>query len=142
MNRIVIVGGGTSGWMTAAALARFLDLSRWSVTLIESDEIGTIGVGEATIPMIRRFNHILEIDEDEFMRETQATFKLGIEFVNWGGIGDRYIHGFGKVGQELDGLSFHHYWLRMQQAVDLWDVAQKPEKLAGIKPIEAELLAA
>ena len=115
VRNVVIVGGGTAGWMTAAALSKLLGPA-YTIRVVESDEIGIIGVGEATIPHIRNFNAALDIDEDEFMRRTQGTFKLGIEFVNWGGIGDRYIHGFGKVGQELDGLSFHHYWLRMQQA--------------------------
>ena len=112
LRDIVIVGGGTAGWMTAAALSKLLNDS-YRIRLVESDEIGIIGVGEATIPHIATFNHILGIDEDEFLRETKGTFKLGIEFVNWGAIGDRYIHGFGKVGQELAGLPFHHFWLRM-----------------------------
>ena len=112
MNRIVIVGGGTSGWMTAAALARFLDLSRWQVTLIESDEIGTIGVGEATIPMVRNFNQALGIDEAEFMAATQASYKLGINFEGWGGFDQAYIHAFGLVGRGLGLLPFQHYWLR------------------------------
>ena len=112
IRTVVIVGGGTSGWMTAAALAKILQ-GKFTIQLVESDDIGTIGVGEATIPMIRRFNHILEIDEDEFMRETQATFKLGIEFVNWGHLGDRYTHGFGNIGQQLWTAEFHHYWLKM-----------------------------
>ena len=79
---------------------------------MESDEIGIVGVGEATIPHIVSFNRILGIDEDEFLRATRGTFKLGIEFVNWSAIGDRYIHGFGKLGPDLDGLPFHHFWLR------------------------------
>ncbi len=112
VRRIVVVGGGTAGWMTAAALSKVLD-RQYQVQLVESDEIGIIGVGEATIPNIKNFNQALEIDEDEFLRTTQGTFKLGIEFVDWGGLGDRYIHGFGKIGQELDGVPFHHYWLRM-----------------------------
>jgi tryptophan halogenase len=112
LRDIVIVGGGTAGWMTAAALSKHLE-DRCRIRLVESDEIGIIGVGEATIPHIATFNRMLGIDEDEFLRETKGTFKLGIEFVNWGAIGDRYIHGFGKVGQELAGLPFHHHWLRM-----------------------------
>jgi len=120
-RRIVIVGGGTAGWMTAAALSKLLNAS-YSIRLVESDEIGIIGVGEATIPNIKNFNAALEIDEDEFLRATQGTFKLGIEFVNWGAIGDRYIHGFGKIGQELDGVPFHHYWLRMAKEGDVRDL--------------------
>jgi tryptophan halogenase len=112
VRTIVVAGGGTAGWMTAAALSKFLGTD-YTIRLIESDEIGTIGVGEATIPHIQAFNRALGIDEDEFLRATCGTFKLGIEFRNWGAIGDRYIHGFGTIGQELDGVPFHHYWLRM-----------------------------
>ena len=114
VRNIVIVGGGTAGWMTAAALAKVLE-GQCSIRLVESDEIGIIGVGEATIPHIGEFNRALEIDEDEFMRATQGTFKLGIEFVNWGQVGDRYMHGFGFVGQATQALPFHHFWLRMQK---------------------------
>ncbi len=110
-KRITIVGGGTAGWMTAAALGRFLDAS-WSVSLVESDEIGTIGVGEATIPMIQNFNVALGIDEAEFLEATQGSYKLGIEFVGWGRPDERYIHGFGLVGRGLGLLPFQHYWLR------------------------------
>jgi tryptophan halogenase len=113
VRTVVIAGGGTAGWMAAAALSRFL-LPGTTVRLVESDEIGSIGVGEATIPHIRAFNHALGIDEDEFLRATQGSFKLGIEFRNWGALGDTYIHGFGPIGQELDGVPFHHYWLRMR----------------------------
>jgi len=112
---IVIVGGGTAGWMTAATLGKLLG-GQYSVRLVESDEIGIIGVGEATIPHIRLFNEALEIDENEFLAATQGTFKLGIEFVDWGALGERYTHGFGRVGPELTGVAFHHYWLRMRRA--------------------------
>jgi len=97
IKTIVIVGGGTSGWMTATSLATVLR-GRYEIRLVESDEIGIVGVGEATIPMIQRFNKVVGIDEAEFLRATNGTFKLGIEFVNWGKLGDRYMHGFGRLG--------------------------------------------
>jgi len=109
---VVIVGGGTAGWMTAAALAKLLS-QVCNVHLVESEEIGIVGVGEATLPHIRSFNERLGIDEAEFMARTRATFKLGIQFENWARIGDRYIHPFGVFGRGQGDLGFHQYWLRM-----------------------------
>ena len=98
INRVLVVGGGTAGWMAAAALSNKLKGLPVSIELVESEEIGTVGVGEATLPHIRAFNNTLNIDEPELMKATEATFKLGIEFCDWGQIGDRYIHSFGDFG--------------------------------------------
>ena len=113
--RLMIIGGGTAGWMAAACLRRFLPRD-WSVRLVESDEIGTVGVGEATIPQIRLFNDALGIDEDEFLAATQGTIKLGIEFRDWTRVGHRYMHAFGAIGRGLGLVDFHHYWLRARAA--------------------------
>ena len=112
IRTIVIGGGGTAGWMAAAAAARFLNEGQRRILLVESDAIGTVGVGEATIPPIRDFNNMLGIDEAEFIRETGATFKLGIEFVDWGALGERYLHPFGDPGHNFEGIAFHQYWLK------------------------------
>ncbi|MGJ8682532.1 tryptophan halogenase family protein, partial [Paraglaciecola sp.] len=110
-QKIVIAGGGTAGWIAAAGIAKQLG-KVVDVELVESEQIGTIAVGEATIPPMRTFHHLLGIDEQEFMRETSATFKLGISFENWKDIDQDYIHSFGKTGQESFFAEFHHFWLR------------------------------
>jgi tryptophan halogenase len=115
IQQLVIVGGGTAGWMAAAALARLLQ-GKVAIRLVESDEISSVGVGESTIPMIRLFNNVLGINEDEFVRETKATFKLGIEFKDWSRPGERYMHGFGRFGQDLRTVDFFQYWLKAWQA--------------------------
>lgn len=114
---ILIVGGGSAGWMTAAALSKQMPRGV-RITLIESEDIGTVGVGEATIPPIRLFNQTLGLDEREFMRRTQASYKLGIEFVNWGSKGNRYFHPFGPHGKPFDILAVHQHWLIARAAGD------------------------
>ncbi|TPG15817.1 tryptophan 7-halogenase [Sphingomonas koreensis] len=111
--QVIVLGGGTAGWMTAATLTRLLP-GQAQVHVVESADIGIVGVGEATLPHLRRFIATLGIDEAAFMAATGATFKLGIEFRDWGAIGERYFHSFGTFGRPLFGAGFHHFWLRMQ----------------------------
>ena len=111
---ILIVGGGTAGWMSAALLSQFRE-NGYRILLVESEDIGTVGVGEATIPQINLFNAALGIDEDEFLRATQGTIKLGIEFVDWLKIGHRYMHAFGAVGRDVGIVPFQHYWQRARR---------------------------
>ncbi|MGB6230779.1 MAG: tryptophan halogenase family protein [Litorimonas sp.] len=123
VGKIVIVGGGTAGWIAAASLAKLMG-GTLDIRLIESDAIGTIGVGEATIPQILNLNSALGIDEKDFLRRTNATFKLGIEFSDWGHLGERYLHTFGWVGLDLGNVPFHHYWARYRvdnPSADYWN---------------------
>lgn len=121
IRSVAIIGGGTAGWMAAAALARLIPTGV-AICLVESDDIGTIGVGEATIPPIRTFNDIIGIDENAFLRRTGGTFKLGIEFVDWARLGHRYMHPFGAFGADLDGISFHQFWLRLRALGEAPDI--------------------
>src|SRR6185295_2839527 len=111
VRRIVIAGGGTAGWMVAAGLSKTLG-KVLDIKLVESDEIGTVGVGEATIPTLVTFHRLLEINEQEFMAATQATFKLGIGFENWRAPGENYVHSFGTTGKDYWTAGFQHFWLK------------------------------
>ncbi|HEX8403974.1 MAG TPA: tryptophan halogenase family protein [Duganella sp.] len=115
IKKIVIVGGGTAGWMAAAPLAQRLGAG-CEIVLIESPDIGTIGVGEATLPTIRYYNAALGLDHADFIRKTQASFKLGIEFKDWGHIGNRFFHGFGDFGPRIENRSPHMHWLHLARA--------------------------
>lgn len=143
IENIVIIGGGTAGWMAASALSTLMARANIKVTLVESEAIGTVGVGEATIPKIALFNELLGIDENDFMKRTQATFKLGIEFVDWGRKGERYIHPFGAYGLDMEGVHFHHFWLKANKKnptipdlseFNLQDVAARQNKF--MRPLD------
>lgn len=122
LKKIVIVGGGSAGWMTAAALSSLLPKGTASLTLIESDKIGTVGVGEATIPDMINFNAMLGINEAEFLKATKGTFKLGIEFIDWGKKGESYLHPFGQHGVDMQGIDFHQYWLHSKASGEKTDL--------------------
>lgn len=124
IEKIIIVGGGTAGWMAAAAMAKVLQNDYCNIHIIESEEIGTVGVGEATIPHIQLYNRLLDFDEDDFVRRTQGTFKLGIEFVNWSRIGSSYMHAFGPVGKDMSAIQFYHYWLKLHMAGEAEDIRE------------------
>ena len=123
LKRILIVGGGSAGWMAAALLSKLFK-GLYEITLIESDAIGIIGVGEATIPAIKKYNELLDLDENEFMQRTQGSFKLGIQFVDWVNLGTSYIHGFGVIGRDLGWLRAHQYWLNARQRGTAPDFAE------------------
>ncbi|ESQ73606.1 tryptophan halogenase family protein [Asticcacaulis sp. AC402] len=133
IETIVIVGGGTAGWMAAAALSRLRSGRPVNIVLIESEEIGTVGVGEATIPPFLDFNRLLNIDEREMLAAVQGSFKLGIQFVNWGKLGDSYIHPFGNYGYQVDGVSFHHVWHKYKMAGD-----KRPIQVFNIETMAAQ----
>ena len=123
VKRVVIAGGGTAGWMVAAALSKVLG-KLLNIQLIESDDIGTVGVGEATIPSLLTFHSLLDINEQDFMAATQATFKLGINFENWRNVNQNYFHSFGLTGKDHWTAGFQHFWMKgreRQLAADYGD---------------------
>jgi tryptophan halogenase len=123
VKKVVVLGGGTAGWMAAALLKKVL-AGAVDIELVESEDIGTVGVGEATIPPIRLFNNVMGINEAEFLRETKATIKLAIKFDNWRVPGEGYFHTFGAPGKSLAFCHFHHLWLRARQQGDKTDLWQ------------------
>ncbi|HKC15324.1 MAG TPA: tryptophan halogenase family protein [Steroidobacteraceae bacterium] len=113
---ITILGGGTAGWMAAAAFATRLPREHYAISLVESDEISTVGVGEATLPHLKVFNELIGVEEARFMQATRATFKLGIEFRDWNRPGDAYLHPFGAFGEPWGGIEFQHHWMRLRSS--------------------------
>lgn len=118
LRKVVIVGGGTAGWMAASACARYLQHQAIEIVLVESEDIGTVGVGEATVPVMKMFNAMLGIDEWDFVKETSGSFKLGIEFRDWNKTGSHFFHGFGDFGADIEGIAAHHYWLQLRAQGD------------------------
>ncbi len=137
VERVVIAGGGTAGWMAAAALSRLVG-RKIDVTLVESEEIGTVGVGEATIPTLLTINRLLQIPEPDFIKLTSGTFKLGIQFENWRQHGESYFHSFGDTGRGSWAAGFHHFWLR---AKEMGLAAEYGEYCPELKAAEAERFA-
>ncbi|TWX69061.1 tryptophan halogenase family protein [Colwellia sp. C1TZA3] len=144
VKNVVIVGGGTAGWMSAAGMSKLLGSKKINIRVIESESIGTVGVGEATVPHIQYFNRLLGIDENSFIKKTNATFKYGIEFVDWHKRGESYFHSFGPYGMDMEGIHFHHMWLRQQQAgtakpIDEFNLQIQAAKAGKYMPARPEL---
>ena len=114
IKKVVIAGGGTAGWMAAAAFSKLLG-KNLEIVLVESDEIGTVGVGEATIPTLHIFHRLLGLKEQDVMAATNATFKLGIQFENWHDVNKDYLHSFGFLGKDCWACGFQHFWLKGKQ---------------------------
>ena len=142
IRKIIIVGGGTAGWMTASLMVKILG-NALDITLVESSQIGTVGVGEATIPPIVDFNNALNINEGEFLKATHGTIKLGIQFENWARHGDRYMHAFGSIGKDFPFCNFHHFWVKSVldgMESDLWDYSLNFQAAAHNKYTRLERL--